>query len=62
MSSQKVEVTDTTGAAIHSMVHSHVALAEGKALEEAVAFANKAASFSVQKLGAQSAACRGVLV
>ncbi|MHC0552595.1 ribokinase [Salinicoccus sp. CNSTN-B1] len=52
--SEKVEVTDTTGAGDTFNGALAVALAEGKALEEAVAFANKAASFSVQKLGAQS--------
>ncbi|GAA3717475.1 ribokinase [Salinicoccus jeotgali] len=52
--SEKVEVTDTTGAGDTFNGALAVALAEGKALEEAVGFANKAASLSVQKLGAQS--------
>ena len=51
---EKVEVTDTTGAGDTFNGALAVALAEGRPLEEAVAFANRAASLSVQKLGAQS--------
>lgn len=50
----KVEVTDTTGAGDTFNGALAVALAEGQSVEEAVMFANRAASLSIQKLGAQS--------
>ncbi|MFX3622929.1 MAG: ribokinase [Ectobacillus sp.] len=48
-----VEVVDTTGAGDTFNGALAVALAEGKALPEAIAFANRAAGISVTKLGAQ---------
>ncbi|MCG1008803.1 ribokinase [Salinicoccus sp. ID82-1] len=50
----KVEVADTTGAGDTFNGALAVALAEGRTVDEAIAFANKAASLSIQKLGAQS--------
>ncbi|MFC3419613.1 ribokinase [Salinicoccus hispanicus] len=50
----KVEVADTTGAGDTFNGALVVALAEGRTVDEAIAFANKAASLSIQKLGAQS--------
>ncbi|WP_096435858.1 ribokinase [Alteribacter populi] len=53
ISSYRVEPVDTTGAGDTFNGAFAVAIAEGRALEEAVSFANGAAALSVQKLGAQ---------
>ncbi|GAB3070439.1 ribokinase [Salinicoccus sesuvii] len=50
----RAEVKDTTGAGDTFNGALAVALSEEQSLEEAVAFANRAASLSIQKLGAQS--------
>jgi len=50
----KVDVVDTTGAGDTFNAAFAVAISEGKGLEEALRFANRAASLSVSKLGAQS--------
>jgi len=50
----KVDVVDTTGAGDTFNAAFAVAISEGKGLEEALRFANRAASLSVTKLGAQS--------
>jgi len=49
----QVEVVDTTGAGDTFNGAFAVALAEGKSLEESLAFSNRAASLSVTKFGAQ---------
>lgn len=49
----KVDVVDTTGAGDTFNGAFAVALSEGKSLNEALCFSNKAASISVQALGAQ---------
>ncbi|MBQ8286842.1 MAG: hypothetical protein IJZ10_11175 [Thermoguttaceae bacterium] len=49
----RVEAVDATAAGDSYSGALAVALAEGRALTEAVAFASKAASLSVQKFGAQ---------
>ncbi|BFH63290.1 ribokinase [Paenibacillus azoreducens] len=51
--SYKVEVVDTTGAGDTFNAAFAVALAEGKPIFESVRFANRAASLSVTKFGAQ---------
>lgn len=51
--SYAVEVIDTTGAGDTFNAALAVALAEGKAIEESLRFANRAASLSVMKFGAQ---------
>lgn len=51
--SYKVEVVDTTGAGDTFNAAFAVALAEGKPIYESVRFANRAASLSVTKFGAQ---------
>ncbi|MDP2334937.1 MAG: ribokinase [Bacteroidota bacterium] len=50
----KVEAVDTTAAGDTFNGALVVALAEGKTIQEAIAFANKAASISVTRIGAQS--------
>lgn len=52
----KVKAVDTTAAGDVFNGALAVALAEGKDMEEAVAFANKAASISVTRMGAQASA------
>ncbi|ANC78987.1 ribokinase [Fictibacillus phosphorivorans] len=51
--SYTVEVTDTTGAGDTFNAALAVALAEGKSITESLQFANRAASLSVTKFGAQ---------
>lgn len=51
---QKTEVVDTTGAGDTFNGALAVALSSGEDIESAISFANKAASLSVRKLGAQS--------
>ena len=51
--SYKVDVIDTTGAGDTFNAAFAVALAEGKSLQHSVRFANRAASLSVTKFGAQ---------
>ncbi|MWV43039.1 ribokinase [Paenibacillus sp. HJL G12] len=51
--SYKVEAVDTTGAGDTFNAAFAVALAEGKAIADSVRFANRAASLSVTKFGAQ---------
>jgi len=51
-----VKAVDTTAAGDVFNGALAVALAEGKDIEEAVGFANKAASISVTRLGAQASA------
>jgi ribokinase len=52
----KVEVRDTTAAGDTFNAALAVALAEGRAIEEAIPFANAAAAISVTRLGAQASA------
>jgi ribokinase len=52
----KVEAVDTTAAGDVFNGALSVALAEGTELKDAVIFANKAASISVTRLGAQASA------
>ncbi|NLK65471.1 MAG: ribokinase [Tissierellia bacterium] len=52
--SKKVEVVDTTGAGDTFCGALAAALVRGDSIEDAIIFANKAASFTVTKLGAQS--------
>lgn len=52
--SNKVDVLDTTGAGDTFCGGLAAALVRGDSIEEAIKFANKAASFTVTKLGAQS--------
>ena len=52
--SNKVKVVDTTGAGDTFCGGLAAALVRGDSIEDAVTFANKAASFTVTKLGAQS--------
>lgn len=52
--SYKVEVVDTTGAGDTFCGALAAALVEGKKLDKSIEFANKAASYSITKLGAQS--------
>lgn len=52
---EKVEAVDTTGAGDTFNGALAVALGDGKTLEEAVKFANKAAAISITTLGAQGA-------
>ncbi|SFB99745.1 ribokinase [Bacillus sp. OV322] len=51
--SYKVEAVDTTGAGDTFNAAFAVALAEGKSMEQSIQFANRAASLSVTKFGAQ---------
>jgi len=51
---RKVEAIDTTAAGDTFNGALAVGIAEGKAIEDAIAFANKAAAISVTRLGAQS--------
>lgn len=53
VSTKKAEVVDTTGAGDTFNGAFAVAISEGKSIEDALEFANKAASLSVRKLGAQ---------
>jgi ribokinase len=53
VSSYHVEAVDTTGAGDTFNAAFAVALAEGKSFEESIRFANRAASLSVTKFGAQ---------
>jgi ribokinase len=50
----KVEAVDTTAAGDTFNGALAVALSEGKTIQESIAFANKAASISVTRIGAQS--------
>lgn len=52
--SYKVEVVDTTGAGDTFCGALAASLVKGNSLDEAIKFANKAAAFSITKLGAQS--------
>jgi ribokinase len=52
----KVEVRDTTAAGDTFNAALAVALAEGRAIEKAIPFANAAAAISVTRLGAQASA------
>lgn len=52
--SHKVEVVDTTGAGDTFCGAMAAALVRGDSLEDAIKFANKAAAYSITKLGAQS--------
>ncbi len=54
ISSNKVDVVDTTGAGDTFCGGLAAALVRGDGIEDAIKFANKAASFAVTKLGAQS--------
>ncbi len=54
VSSREVTVVDTTGAGDTFCGGLAAALVRGDSLEDAIKFANKAASFTVTKLGAQS--------
>lgn len=54
ISSHKVSVVDTTGAGDTFCGAFATAIVDGKNLEESIKFANKAASISVTKLGAQN--------
>jgi ribokinase len=51
---RKVEVIDSTAAGDTFNGALAVGLANGESIEEAVAFANKAATYSVTRLGAQA--------
>jgi ribokinase len=50
----KVEAVDTTAAGDTFNGALTVALSEGRSIQESIIFANKAASISVTRLGAQS--------
>ncbi|HPX00340.1 MAG TPA: PfkB family carbohydrate kinase, partial [Sedimentibacter sp.] len=52
--SNKVDVVDTTGAGDTFCGGLAAALVRGNSMEDAIRFANKAASYAVTKLGAQS--------
>lgn len=54
ISAPKVEVVDTTAAGDTFNGALVVALSEGKTIQDSIAFANKAASISVTRIGAQS--------
>jgi ribokinase len=54
ISAPKVEAVDTTAAGDTFNGALVVALSEGKTIQESIAFANKAASISVTRIGAQS--------
>jgi ribokinase len=54
ISTPKVEAVDTTAAGDTFNGALAVALSEGKTIQESIAFANKAASISVTRIGAQS--------